>query len=179
MADTGWLNLTTYSNDASIGTEAWSTPTNAATEDGTMALCGTGPVAAISNYLKGLQLVSPPAGLSGSTINGIEVQINRKDTGNNNFDSTVKLVKGGTVSGDNKATATNWDNFVLAFENHGGPSDLWGLSLTSSDVLASNFGVVLSTKADVSNNLLSYVDVMQMRITYTPGSPSKMLLMFN
>jgi len=55
---------------------------------------------------------------------------------------TVKLVKGGVVSGDNKAAGTLTSSFTDY--TFGGPTDLWGLSLDPADANASNFGVAVS-----------------------------------
>lgn len=59
--------------------------------------------------------------------------------------NSVKLVKGGTISGNEKATGavTTTD----AYYTFGGAADLWGVTLTDTDVNASTFGVVVSLKA--------------------------------
>lgn len=61
-------------------------------------------------------------------------------------DVNVKLVKGGTVSGDNKAdTGTDWPSSDTD-KTYGGAADLWGVTLTESDVEASDFGVVINAQ---------------------------------
>jgi hypothetical protein len=60
-------------------------------------------------------------------------------------ENSVKLIKGGTISGDDKstnATLPTSDTYV----SYGGASDMWGLSLVPSDINASNFGVGFSAK---------------------------------
>lgn len=169
--NTGWLNLTTYTDDASVGSVAWTNPTFAATEDGSES-----SISSISSlqthYLKGLQLVSLPS-LTGRTILGIEVQIKREQASGSCTDTVVKLVKGGVVSGNNNATATNWPNtagLYDVFEDHGSASDLWGLTWTPTDLASSTFGVVLSATANSSRIA---VDVIQVRITHAPpASPT-------
>jgi len=82
----------------------------------------------------------------GAIITGIEVSMEKKADFNNEVrDDVVKLVKSGSVVGDNKASSVNW---VTTEETtlYGGSSDLWGLSLTESDVESSNFGVALSAR---------------------------------
>lgn len=64
-------------------------------------------------------------------------------------DTTVRLVKAGTVVGDNKAaTTTQWPN-AAAVATYGSATDLWGTTWTAAEVNASNFGFVLS--ATVTN----------------------------
>jgi photosystem II stability/assembly factor-like uncharacterized protein len=79
-------------------------------------------------------------------------------------DTTVKLVKGGAVVGDNKADAANWPG-ADAYTTYGGAADLWGTTLTVSDVNANNFGVVVS--ATRGNGAKSYVDHIRITVYYT------------
>ena len=65
------------------------------------------------------------------------------------YDNTVSLVKGGTVSGDNKFNTTGWTG-TLGYTSYGGSSDLWSLSLTAADINASNFGAVVQSSACVT-----------------------------
>src|SRR5205807_1680251 len=58
--------------------------------------------------------------------------------------STVKLVKGGTVSGNNNSDSATISGVSLAWKDFGSTSDLWGLTLADTDCTASNFGGVLS-----------------------------------
>lgn len=82
-------------------------------------------------------------------------------------DSVVKVVKGGTVSGDNKASADLWPDAPTQ-KSYGGAQDLWGASLTVADVNASNFGVVLSTT--VGTGAVAKVDRVAVKFHYTlPG----------
>lgn len=59
-------------------------------------------------------------------------------------DTVVRLVKAGTVVGSNyAATTTQWPA-VAAYTPYGGLADLWGTTWTAAQVIASDFGVVLS-----------------------------------
>src|SRR5690606_26209945 len=81
-------------------------------------------------------------------------------------DNIVKLVKGGSVVGDDKSSGS-WP-IELAPELYGGPTDLWGTSLTPAEVNASDFGVVLS--ATVGSDAVAYVAHIQIKVFYsTPG----------
>lgn len=80
---------------------------------------------------------------AGATINGITVQINREGSANTLGlgvrDSVVKLVKGGTVVGTNKAvTGTTWGT-TFSTVTYGGTNDLWGTTWTPSDINSANF----------------------------------------
>jgi hypothetical protein len=83
----------------------------------------------------------------------------------------VSLIKGGTITGDNKATTTDWPT-SFGTASYGGASDLWGTSWTYADINASNFGVALSAynQSGVSSRT-AYVDYMQISVTYTVVGP--------
>ncbi len=170
MADTGWLNLTTASDDASVGTVAWTNPSNALSSNDVRAeaLSLANGSTVFTHYLKLL-------GLSGSTIpsgaiiQGIEIQVERRGAGSLSMIKTnaVSLVKGGVVSGTAKGPGSGWTTTDAA-EAWGSGSDLWGLTLTEVDVNAANFGVVLQTTMTIASPAggAAQVDSIQARITY-------------
>lgn len=84
------------------------------------------------------------------TICGIEVKIERKASGLGILgasvrDNIVQLVKNGSATGTNKATATNWTGSKVT-TTYGGSSDLWGTTWTSADVNNANFGLSFSAE---------------------------------
>ena len=77
-----------------------------------------------------------------ATICGIEVSVERSASGllHQVKDFSVQLSKGGTIGGDDKASATVWpdsDGTVT----YGGSSDLWGRTWTPADINDSAFGI--------------------------------------
>lgn len=58
-------------------------------------------------------------------------------------DTSVRLVKGGAIAGDNKATGTTI-TVGHGYIGYGGVNDTWGLSLTAAEINNANFGVVTS-----------------------------------
>lgn len=76
------------------------------------------------------------------------------------IDKVVKLVKGGVVSGDNKAdTVTAWPA-SLSDALYGGSTDLWGLTPTATEANGSDFGVVIqATLADGSKADIDYAEM--------------------
>jgi hypothetical protein len=56
-------------------------------------------------------------------------------------DNEVRLIKGGELGrGNNKKSSSPWTSTDI-YKSYGGSSDLWGFTLTYSDINASNFGV--------------------------------------
>lgn len=109
----------------------------------------------------------------GSTINGIQVE-ERVQTGGVTADvltTKAELIKGGvTQTGTNRASNNPWQN-VFTYLSFGGSSDLWGNTWTSSDINASNFGVLFDctggTNFKESGN--AQIDHVRITITYTSG----------
>lgn len=163
--------VTAGSDDSGVGTLAWSNPGNITAADNawaTVAIAAT----QVTHYLKGL-MSTPFAVPADATINGIELTVNRnRQAGLGNVrDSTVKLVVGGTVSGNNKAdTGTNWPSVNDGSVTYGSSSDLWGLSLSPSDVNATDFGAVVSATIAAGSSDTARVDDMTIAVYYTPVS---------
>jgi len=68
-------------------------------------------------------------------------------------DNSIKIVKGGTISGTDKSAGAVWGG--ASYASFGGSADLWGLSWTVADINSSTFGVAISalttgTKGDPS-----------------------------
>jgi hypothetical protein len=82
---------------------------------------------------------------TGATISGILVEVNKRQSisGSGDFgcvDGPVKLFgSGGTPTGNDKGTATEWA-LSYGYISYGSSSDMWGTSLTATDINSSNFG---------------------------------------
>ena len=89
-------------------------------------------------------------------------------------DNSVRLVKNGTIVGNNKAaTGTDWTSAETAVTYGVGTTDLWGTTWTPSDINNANFGLVLSVlnATAIGSSYTASVDFIQITITYTvPGS---------
>lgn len=161
----------TMADDNAVGAHSWSIPNNAKVSDNTYATLATS-FTGDSHYLKATNFgFAIP---SGATINGVSVGVERKRSavaGNSVSEKTIKLVKGGVVSGTNKSTGA----FLPGTEGtitYGGAADLWGLTLTDTDVNASTFGVVFQTAHNVLSGKAAcnaYVDLITITIDYTTG----------
>jgi hypothetical protein len=104
---------------------------------------------------------------SGETITGIKVSVYRY--GSNFKDYSLKLVKGGTIQGNDKAdTSTNFPGSAT-LKDYGGDGDLWGLTLTDTDVKASNFGVAFAVQQTASGYNECYLDYMGITVYYGSG----------
>lgn len=162
-------NLTgTAADDASVGTVAWLTPTQAQTINNTCATV-SGSVGTISHYLDATNFgFSIP---TNATINGVVLEYDHGDNcmfiNQGVKDNSIRLVKAGTISGNNNATSTTWSNSV---NSRGSSSDLWGLSLTPTDVNDPTFGAAISGQVVQGQpGPEGGFDYVQMTIYYTAG----------
>lgn len=161
----------TGADDSSIGSLAWASPGNIIASDNTYATAtasqGTG---VYTHYLKATNFgFAIP---SGATINGIVVTIERKANysidDRNVVDNVVRLVKGGVVSGNNKADTSTYYPTVDGLAQYGGATDLWGLTFTPADINSSNFGVVLSCYLNnIAGGVIASVDAISITVYYT------------
>jgi hypothetical protein len=136
----------TFATDSLLGVVDWTGASNASISDGSYATSGL-LLGQISRYLKVTNFgFTIPLD---ATITGVTVNVERSTTTlNATHDNSVRLVKNGDVSGDNKATVTQWPTSD-AITSYGSSTDLWGLSLTPADINSSDFGVVISAVADL------------------------------
>ena len=150
----GQVNTTTTGANAGAGGSAWQNPNNVGTINNYASVdavvSALGIITTTTDYLTvtNLGLTIP----STNTICGVVVTINRR-----NFslvtlgssaatDNSILLVKGGSrVGTDHAATAVSWPT-TAATASYGASNDLWGTTLTPTDVNASDFGVAISAK---------------------------------
>jgi len=108
-----------------------------------------------------------------ATITGVVVKIEAKaGTAARIKDASVKLIKGGSISGDDKALATLYTTSDAIYF-HGNPNDMWGLVLTPADVNASTFGVAYSAIETTTNATTVSIDVITVTIYYSLTSNFK------
>lgn len=166
MTDTGFLSAGTTSNDG-VGDTAWSNMGNATSSNNSYmtAALGSGTKTTQTGLFTNFGFAIP----TGATILGVEVLGERKtSTGTRGKDQTVQLIKGGTQQGNNKASATAYTTSDVQV-TYGGATDLWGLTLTYSDINASNFGVAFRANNNASGSATVSVDVINIKVYYSAG----------
>jgi len=117
---------------------------------------------------------------AGTTLTGIEFQLGIQRAGRIE-DLQIQLTLNGDLVGDNLASRVNpvqsdmytGDfttplNPVGDYNIYGGPQDLWGTTLTASDVINPTFGVVIAFKSNqiYPHSDLAYVNQVAVRVTY-------------
>lgn len=137
---------TVAADDSSVGTRTWSTTAGGLEQDGSLANSSSALGGnTISHYIKmtGCNFSIP----SGATITGVKADFLRYGVntplGSTVGDNIIKLVKAGTVGGSSLASGTAWSTSAT-WDQYGGATNLWGNTLTPSDVNSINFGLVLS-----------------------------------
>ena len=166
----------TAAEDTSVGSVSWSNYSNAtASDDSRVTVESVGSYT--TYYIKATNFgFNIP---SGATIDGIVVEW-EKQVGNgginNTKDNSVRLVKGGTISGDDKASASTWPaNGSETFVSYGGSADKWGLTWTASDINSTTFGAVLAAESTDGGTKNFEVDSVKITVHYTEGTVLKAL----
>lgn len=143
-----------FSIDASIGNTSWANTGDASASDYTYANATGTSTGDITNYLTVTDFsFSIP---STATICGIEVIIENSVSGAMQIvsDNSVKLIKGGVITGNDYASSNPWST-SSSIISYGGSTDTWGTTWTASDINSSSFGIA------VSANLSSYASTAQ------------------
>jgi hypothetical protein len=145
---------------------AWTNPENAKASDNVYATLKGGAFSSHQLKATGFGFAIPV----GATITAVVVSIEKKFSGlttGSITDKVVQLVKGGVVSGTNKASIGHVWNTVDEVVNYG--YDLWGLTLTPADVNAANFGVVLGIEQLQleGKECIASVDQIKITVYYT------------
>lgn len=149
--------------------DAWVSPANVGADDGT-----TSSITAASYDSPDISqiLVASNFGFSiptGSTIDGIVVEIDRNNAAGAASDNRVQLATGttfATLVGTNKAdTALDWPA-ALTVATYGGAADTWSSGLTVAQINATGFAVFLSAQADAANTDIA-VDFIRVTVHYT------------
>ncbi len=131
----------------------WTTPSNAAGSDNAYATHTSGTTNRTTTCLKATNFgFSIP---TGATIDGVVLTIEHNGSSiaglNYVLDDSVYLVKGGIPAGSNNADlVTKWPTSDTA-ATYGSASDLWGTTLTYTDVNASDFGATLNADVFAEN----------------------------
>jgi hypothetical protein len=164
----GVKNAGSFTNDNSIGSLAFISPSNAGLSDGNSSAASATVTlfSANTNYLKATGFgFSLPIDAS---ICGIKVDVEKSATGINIFasvkDNSVRLVKAGSVIGSNYANASNWSSSPGYF-TYGGITDKWGTTWTRNDIISANFGVAFSAEINGLISLLPSAQIDHIRMT--------------
>lgn len=166
-------NASAIIDDGSVGSWTWTNPLRAQTSNDSWATNILTSSSGRTHYLKatGFNFTVP----TGMTIKGIEVKIEKHQTCADTSctsivtDNSVRIVKNGTVTGDEKASATAWPTTDTTV-TYGGPTDLWGATWTAANINNNTFGVVLSVERSGGNDRNVFVDNINIIVYYSDTS---------
>lgn|SRR5574343_80993 len=160
MSDTGFKYGNTQTNVNGGSNEQWTNMSYVEANDSNYCLnyVTSGNV---SDYLqiKSFGFSVP----SNAIIYGIEAVINRRTVIDSCYDNNIKLIKNGSVIGNNKASITAWASSFIDI-TYGGPSYLWGTTWTPSDINSSDFGISIQVRTTYSSTF--YINYVFMKIHY-------------
>lgn len=164
MATAGPTYTGTGANFNDGGLTAWSSPTNIQGDTtGTSATCNIATNNNASQLLRATNFgFSIP---STATIGGVTVEVERSAANaNRHFEDVIKLMKAGAEVGTSQGTGVAIPT-TKAFATYGGAANLWGTTLTPTDVNNSGFG--FSFKINRSSSQTTTTSVFRIRITVT------------
>lgn len=144
LSRVGPLLTTSVTANAGTGFFAWTNPNNIKLDDGSTAFAKNTNAGGLepSDDLdcKGFDFSAIP---TNAAIVGVKVEVERHYVGSAVGDALVCLLKAGVQTGDNKIGINDWSSSPRV-DTFGGPSDLWGLSLSVADIKDPDFGFCIS-----------------------------------
>lgn len=113
--------------------------------------------------------VIPPTAI----IRGVTLETNIIHTDSDRVrDSILQMIIGGSRSGSNLASASDWPS-TLTYVSHGGSTNLWGNTLTPAIVNSSAFGFALSIYAvDTGSYTTPFIDNVRATVYYDLPDPT-------
>ena len=148
---------------------AWSDPSNALSSNDVRATATISAGGSTQNLLLDNFGFAIPAG---RTILGISVAVELSKTGTGNVhDGSIRLLRAGTASGNDKARAstTLWDDTTDQVVTYGSATDMWGTTWTEADIEHADFGVSISAAAG-TNSVTARIDAVTITVSYS-GAP--------
>ncbi len=150
VSATGPNSPGTAVSDSTVGTFAWSNPDRceAAGAPGEAQALSLTAATGTTEYLKATNF---GFSLGAVSVRGVKVEAFAWGTGTPGEvqDNHVKLVKAGTISGNDMADTVGFainSGTPVTYKAWGNAGQLWGLSLTPSDINDAGFGCVMSFK---------------------------------
>lgn len=182
MSVTSWKTAGTVASNSSIGTISWDSDDSGTALVGNEVSSDNGVYAGAINsggsvtyYLKSTNFGFTSGDVPiGASVDGLEIEVRQYRVGSPNIASTlIKLVKSGSVVGNDIGTAVDWATTETPV-SYGGSTELGGQTWTQSDVVASTFGCVFSATSassrvvSINRNLL--IDQVRMRVYYSTNN---------
>jgi len=160
---------TTFVTDNSAGLVNFVNPANAKIADNNRAVASV--LLSVLGTSSTFYLKATNFGFSIPTVAeicGVTIEVRKRGTGINIFntirDNTVRLIAGGVITGNNKATTANW-TFPDSYSTYGSSSDKWGVALTPAIVNSNDFGVAISAAYSGLVGVLLTAEIDQIRVT--------------
>ena len=142
------------------GGNPWTNVANAKADDGSLATA-TNP-ADIKLTVFGFAVTA------GATIDGVTCEV-KHSLSAGTANAQCQIIKGGTVGGSVRNAAANT---TLQYATAGGAADLWGNTLTSTDVNAATFGIYILM--NTAGTPTYSIDAVRVTINYTLATGAKL-----
>jgi len=155
------------SSAANGGAVAWSNPDNAKVSDNARAVAASIAEETTSQYLHGSNFgFAIPVG---ATIDGVKIEVEGRVTVGAASSNFVNLILAGNLVDDYEISIPGLDGTDTYYAT-GGPTELWGATLTPAIVNASNFGVAVFFYNGFPTASTIEIDHIRVTVYYTGGA---------
>ena len=162
------FNLPSTSSNVDNGNEAWinvdrilnrTGPSAAASSSCFMLASASSDILRGENF--GFSIPSDPVGIEVIVVKATSIAAD-----GNVIDNIIDLHISGTVQGTGKSVATPWTSAYTTV-TYGGPTDLWGTSLTATQINASTFGAQLvADNTDTGFGSNTFVNSIEIKVYF-------------
>lgn len=160
----------TAADDAMVGSNVWSNPSNATSSNNQYATVTLAVVKSSSDYLKTTNYTFTSVA-SNAIIEGIQVRVERKASADLAIENSVKIVKAGLPTGVDHSTGATVPTTEAAI-TYGSAFDLWGVGWTRADITNSGFGAAFSAKDNSVAKTTTVISVDLIDITVYYSDPA-------
>jgi hypothetical protein len=177
--NTGWV-LAGQGRSVDRGGVDWTNPGNVTADDGTNATSGTiAKSGGTTDWIVGDSFSLSGLVPAGNIITGIEMRVQASvSAGSTQQISSVNIGKSDSTLGTAKNPALSITTSPVNYD-FGGFQDLWGLSISESDILVSTFQVraFFANNSGITDDTTFSVDAIWVRVWYRqPGDITTVLL---
>lgn len=162
-ADTGWV-IANAGSTVADGWTPWTNPTRVTADDASYATCAP-PGLDHTDFIRAtfdLSALIP----AGATIDGVEARYKAYRGSTGPREQKAFIVVGGASAGTDQGVNGALTGTPATYDN-GGPTSLWGTTITEAQAVSTDFGFQIEFGDSDSGSDTVFVDAMWIKVYYT------------
>lgn len=158
----------TGGDNSGVGTVSWNNTANIVSSNDSRATASLLTPGSASHYLTAVGFGFT---ITATSIDDVSFAVERQASAGACTDNSVKIIKAGTISGNERSAGAAWNSGTDAVATFAGSPATWGVTLADSDVNNANFGIGVSA-VSAGGGATAAVDFISCTVTYTADDES-------